>query len=141
MVSAPDKGTSEFLPSRLPAFEHINAVLLCGFRWRLRVNKSARENQQQGHRQCSFHRCNFSDPKESQSPYDSVSNSAKLSSLMHRNQRSPEHLGEMCLVLRSLFVVFKTRNCRLRQVAEKREAFATAKRVRRSFDLGQTFYE
>jgi hypothetical protein len=133
MVLAPYKGSSEFLPSRLPAFGHINAVLLCGFRWRLRVNKSARENQQQGHRQCSFQRCTFGNTKESPSRYDSVSNSAKLSSLMYRNQRSPEHRGEMCLVLEKFIWGFQTRNCRLRQVAEKREGFVTAKRVRRSF--------
>jgi len=60
---------------------------------------------------------------------------------MYGNQRSPEHLGEMCLVFEKFICGFQTGNCRLRQVAEKREGFVTAKRVRRSFDLGQTFYE
>ena len=141
MVSAPYKGPPEPLPSRLAALGHINAVLLGEFRWRLRVNKSARENQQQGHRQSSFQRRTVSDTRESPSRYDSVSNSAKLSSLMYGNQRSPEHLGEMCLVFEKFICGFQTGNCRLRQVAEKREGFVTAKRVRRSFDLGQTFYE
>jgi hypothetical protein len=50
-------------------------------------------------------------------------------------------LEKCALCLRSLFVVLKTHNCRLRQVAEQREWVATAKRVRRSFDLDQTFYE
>ncbi len=88
-----------------------------------------------------FSRCTVSDTRESPSRYDSVSNSAKLCSLMYRNQRSPEHLGEMCVVFEKSICGFQTRNCRLRQVAKKREAFATAKRVRRSFDLGQAFYE
>jgi hypothetical protein len=92
-------------------------------------------------RQCSFHRCTFSDTREFPSRYDSVSNSTKLSSLMYRNLRSLEHLGEMCLVIEKFICGFQTRTCRLRQVAEKREGFATAKRVRRSFDPGQTFYE
>jgi hypothetical protein len=60
---------------------------------------------------------------------------------MYRNQRSPERFREMCLVVEKVIRGFKTRNCRLRQVAEKRAGFATAKRVRRSFDLGQAFYE
>jgi hypothetical protein len=60
---------------------------------------------------------------------------------MYRNQRSPEHLGEMCFAFEKFICGFQTRTCRLRQVAEKREGFVTAKRVRRSFDLGQTFYE
>jgi hypothetical protein len=78
--------------------------------------------------------------KNPPSRYDSVSNSAKLSSLLYRNQRFPERrLGGVCLVFEKFICDFQTRNCRLRQVAEKREGFATAKRVRRSFDLGQTF--
>jgi hypothetical protein len=144
MVSAPYKGPSELLPSRLPAFGHINAVLLSGLRWRPRVNKSARENQQQGHRQCSFHRCTFGDAKESPSRYDSVSNSAKLSSLMYHNQCFPEDLGEMFLVFEKVIRGFQMRNCRLRQVAEKEGRVRHCKdgeKKRRSFDLGQTVYE
>ena len=44
-----------------------------------------------------------------------------LSSLMYRNQRSHEHFGEMCLVFEKFICGFQTRNCRLRQVAEKKK--------------------
>jgi hypothetical protein len=60
---------------------------------------------------------------------------------MYRNQRSPEHVGEMCLVFEKFICGFQMRNCRLRQVAEKREGFVTATRVRRRFDLVQALHE